>query len=598
MFRSLHMKLVLILILLIVSVMAVMGTFLINSVGNFYLQDFQAQIEGVFSVETLVSLNQAAQEGGERVGEVLSAFSSGLGIDNYRHYYIIDKDTNNIIVTAPPAPSASLTNTPNLIAAKASTSTTNTTIDLHMDNAVIDSFMDAALLIGRDDHQFIIYVKDDKVEIQELSMRFFTIVMQAMLFGLLVAVLLSFLLSKTITIPIENIKAQAQLVASGDFSHRLEIQSGDEIGNLTQTFNSMAEVLKNTLEEVQGERDKLNTLFLHMTDGVTAFTAEGKLIHMNPATERLMGVRFEEQMTFNQVFSGMLFPTAFDTGERGYIQCEISRMGRTLNVVFAPYGAVDGERGIIGVIHDVTEQRKLDDARREFVANVSHELRTPLTNIKSYTETLIDAAGELPGETEVRFLGVISSEADRMTRIVKDLLTLSKLDYGRMDLRFTKFSMQEMLEAVYTAMKLDAENNGHELELFINDYMPEMNGDRERLEQVIINIISNSIKYTPNGGHISLTASKRDKHHIMLRVQDDGMGIPKDDVPRLFERFYRVDKARSRQKGGTGLGLAIAKEMVEAHQGTIHLESELDNGTTVTIILPTNLPADIDKNET
>lgn len=585
MFRSLHMKLVLILILLIVSVMTVMGTFLINSVGNFYLADFNEQMGSVFTPEVLRTLEQAAEEsdGGAQMDRVMQAYKNSLGIGDHRHYYILNSD-GSLVVGSAAISGSDLTRTPNLIAAMAG--------ELGDDHAVIESYMDVAIPIGADDVRYIVYVHDDKQEIQEMSWRFFSIVMQAMIFGLLVAVLLSFLLSKTITTPIENIKEQAKLVAAGDFSHRLEVESGDEIGNLTQTFNYMADVLKNTIEEVQGERDKLSTLFLHMTDGVAAFTVDGRLIHMNPATERLMGVQFHESMTFNEVFTGIALPNTRDTGAQGYVQSEITRLGRALNVLIAPYGAAEGERGVLAVIHDITEQRKLDDARREFVANVSHELRTPLTNIKSYTETLIDAAGEIEPDTEVHFLGVISNEADRMTRIVKDLLTLSKLDYGRMDLHFARFSLQEMIESVYEAMKLDAANNGHELALDIRGRMPAMNGDRERLEQVAINIISNAIKYTPNGGHIVLHAEMRDDRRVMLRVTDDGMGIPKEDVPRLFERFYRVDKARSREKGGTGLGLAIAKEMVEAHQGTIHLESTVDVGTTVTIILPTDLPSD------
>ena len=329
-----------------------------------------------------------------------------------------------------------------------------------------------------------------------------------------------------------------------------------------------------------------------MTDGVTAFNAEGKLIHMNPTAENLLGATFQEDAHFNDVFEGIDAPTPIAAGEQGFVQMELERMGRTLSVLFAPYG--ENERGIIAVIHDITEQRKLDEARREFIANVSHELRTPLTNVKSYTETLIDAAGELPTDTEVKFLSVIAGETDRMTRIVKDLLTLSKLDCGKMDLHFHRFSMQHMVESVYNAMVLEAGNNGLELTLNIRGKMPDMNGDRERLEQVVINILSNAVKYTPSGGHIVLSAARRDEGHVMIRVKDDGMGIPKDDIPRLFERFYRVDKARSRAKGGSGLGLAIAKEMVEAHRGTIYLESQLDEGTTVTVVLPTNLPADQD----
>lgn len=591
MFRSLHMKLVIILILLIVSVMAIMGTFLVNSVGSYYLNDFETQIENVMTennYETYRSLEQAAQEtdAPERIMEILSAFVGRLGIDSYRTYAVLDG--NGTFLTGDNGALASeLTRTPNILTAVGG--------EVGAANTTIDSYMDYAIPLGKDDDgepKYIVYFFDDKRETRDLSWNFFGIVVKAMTFGLLVAVLLSFLLSKTITTPIENIRTRAQMVAAGDFSHRLDIQSNDEIGELTATFNHMADRLHDTLEEIQGERDKLGTIFLHMTDGVTAFNAEGKLIHMNPTAENLLGATFQEDAHFNDVFEGIDAPTPIAAGEQGFVQMELERMGRTLSVLFAPYG--ENERGIIAVIHDITEQRKLDEARREFIANVSHELRTPLTNVKSYTETLIDAAGELPTDTEVKFLSVIAGETDRMTRIVKDLLTLSKLDCGKMDLHFHRFSMQHMVESVYNAMVLEAGNNGLELTLNIQGKMPDMNGDRERLEQVVINILSNAVKYTPSGGHIVLSAARRDEGHVMIRVKDDGMGIPKDDIPRLFERFYRVDKARSRAKGGSGLGLAIAKEMVEAHRGTIYLESQLDEGTTVTVVLPTNLPADQD----
>lgn len=591
MFRSLHMKLVIILILLIVSVMAIMGTFLVNSVGSYYLNDFETQIENVMTennYETYRSLEQAAQEtdAPERIMEILSAFVGRLGIDSYRTYAVLDG--NGTFLTGDNGALASeLTRTPNILTAIGG--------EVGAANTTIDSYMDYAIPLGKDDDgepKYIVYFFDDKRETRDLSWNFFGIVVKAMTFGLLVAVLLSFLLSKTITTPIENIRTRAQMVAAGDFSHRLDIQSNDEIGELTATFNHMADRLHDTLEEIQGERDKLGTIFLHMTDGVTAFNAEGKLIHMNPTAENLLGATFQEDAHFNDVFEGIDAPTPIAAGEQGFVQMELERMGRTLSVLFAPYG--ENERGIIAVIHDITEQRKLDEARREFIANVSHELRTPLTNVKSYTETLIDAAGELPTDTEVKFLSVIAGETDRMTRIVKDLLTLSKLDCGKMDLHFHRFSMQHMVESVYNAMVLEAGNNGLELTLNIQGKMPDMNGDRERLEQVVINILSNAVKYTPSGGHIVLSAARRDEGHVMIRVKDDGMGIPKDDIPRLFERFYRVDKARSRAKGGSGLGLAIAKEMVEAHHGTIYLESQLDEGTTVTVVLPTNLPADQD----
>lgn len=580
MFRSLHMKLVLILVLLVVSVMAVVGTFLINSVSNFYLADFQQQIGQIFKNDkTMEDLQNAARRanGAQALYDTASYYMDSINIDNNRFFAVLDQD-GRYLIGSNETVGTSLGRTSNIVAAMAGR--------LGDSGSMADSQMDVAIPI--EGSPYILYIQDNKSAVRELSWSFFTIVMEAMLFGLLAAVLLSFLLSKTITTPIENITKSAQRVAAGDFGEKIPIQSGDEIGELTHTFNSMAGVLKNTLEEVQGERDKLNTLFLHMTDGVAAFTTDGRLIHMNPATESLLGITFREDLTFKEVFSGMSMPR--DKEERGYVQSEISRLGRTLTVLFAPYGAMEGDGGIMAVIHDITEQRKLDAARREFVANVSHELRTPLTNIKSYTETLADAAGDLPLPTQKKFLGVISNEADRMTRIVTDLLTLSKLDYGRMDLKFTRFRLQEMLESVQAAMVMNAESYGHKLSLEIRGVLPEMNGDRERLEQVVINIVSNAVKYTPHGGHIELYAVMRDNCHVLIRVRDNGIGIPKEDIQRIFERFYRVDKARSREKGGTGLGLAIAKEMVEAHKGTIYLDSTLDVGTTVTIVLPTDLP--------
>ena len=582
MFRSLHMKLVLILVLMIVSVMAVVGTFLINSVNTFYLDNFYEQMQSVFTGDTILSLEEAAAESGaDGLITIIDAHRSRLGIDDYRNYYILDNQGRFLDGSNP---NISVTRTSNIIAAMAGDAGTR--------SSVSDSMMDIAVPIDMDEDDgtdYIVYIADDKQEISDLSWRFFQIVMQAMMFGLLAAILLSFLLSKTITTPIERITEGAKSIAEGNFDQDLGVQSSDEIGELTRSFNYMARRLKSTVGEVQGERDKLNTLFLHMTDGVAAFTTEGKLIHMNPATENMLGVRMEDDLTFDEMFADLDMMGSDETAMRTFLTSEITRFGRVLSVTLAPYGALDGEGGVIAVIHDITEQRRLDDARREFVANVSHELRTPLTNIRSYTETLLDAAGDIPLDTEKQFLGVISSESERMARIVTDLLTLSKLDYGRMELRMTRFQLGDMLKNVANAMKLTAEDSGHELTVDTPDDLPQIVGDRERIEQVVVNILSNAVKYTPAGGHIRLSARAVPRNRVRITVEDDGVGIPAADVPRLFERFYRVDKARSRAAGGTGLGLAIAKEIVEQHEGKIALASEYGKGTTVTITLPTDL---------
>ena len=583
MFRSLHMKLVLILVLMVVSVMAVVGTFLINSVSTFYIDNFYEEMQSVFNqADVMQSLRSAAKSGTDDIRTVISSYEGQLGIDSYRTYYILDAQ-GRVLASSNAIREGSLTRTSNIVAAMAGGTGTR--------SSVADSVMDVAVPITGDDGgvKYIVYIADDKREVSDMSWRFFQIVMQAMMFGLLASILLSFLLSKTITTPIERITEGARSIAEGNFDQDLGVQSSDEIGELTRSFNYMAGQLKNTVGELQSERDKLSTMFLHMTDGVAAFTTTGRLIHMNPATENLLGVRAEDNVTFDEMFADLDMPNTDETAMRSFLTSEVTRHGRVLSITLAPYGALDGEGGVIAVIHDITEQRRLDDARREFVANVSHELRTPLTNIRSYTETLLDAAGDIPLDTEKQFLGVISSESERMARIVTDLLTLSKLDYGRMELRMTDFALADMLKNVANAMKMTAKDRNLELTVEAPDALPHIVGDRDRLEQVVVNILSNAVKYTAAGGHVCLAAAQIAENRVRITVEDDGIGIPAADVPRLFERFYRVDKARSREAGGTGLGLAIAKEIVEQHEGRIALASEYGHGTTVTITLPTDL---------
>ncbi|MEG1858148.1 MAG: ATP-binding protein, partial [Pseudoflavonifractor sp.] len=231
-----------------------------------------------------------------------------------------------------------------------------------------------------------------------------------------------------------------------------------------------------------------------------------------------------------------------------------------------------------------TEQRKTEEMRREFVANVSHELRTPLTNIRSYAETLVDNSGSLPGETEKNFLGVILNESDRMTHIVQDLLTLSRFDSGHSELRLAPFSFEGAIRDMANAVLMDAQRHGHTLRLELEADLPEIMGDRERVLQVMMNVASNAIKYTPDGGEIIVCAG-RNRDRVWMEVADNGIGIPPEDRSRIFERFYRVDKARSRESGGTGLGLPIAKEIVDRHEGTIALVSKRGPGVTIRLEL-------------
>jgi two-component system sensor histidine kinase VicK len=236
------------------------------------------------------------------------------------------------------------------------------------------------------------------------------------------------------------------------------------------------------------------------------------------------------------------------------------------------------------VLHDVTEQNRLEELRREFVSNVSHELRTPLTGIKSYAETLAEPE-DLSFDEIKRFSNVIVDEADRMARLVRDLLTLSSFDYAKADWRVSEFDISELLTRIYDMLRMEAKTYRHKLSLSLGKLPKTLSGDRDRIEQVLINVVTNAIRYTPDGGNISIEATA-DREAVAISVHDNGIGIPEEDIPFIFDRFYRVDKARSRSMGGTGLGLAIAKEIMDGHGGGLEIISAPDKGTTVTLTIP------------
>lgn len=577
MFRSLHMKLVLIMVLMIFSVMLVVGTLMVSRMTFFYLDEFRGQMEDVFTTQFLSELTQEASGEGapERMRSMLYAYSSNLGIDDYRQYSILSSD--GAYITGSDAGSqTSLEITPNIIRAIGGE------IGDRMFSA--ESYMDLAIPISGKEASYIIYIRDSNDELNEMKWMLVKLVIQVFLFGMIFAIFLSVLLSKTMTTPLENVTKGAVRLASGEFDNMIEVQGDDEIGKLTSTFNDMAQTLKETLADIESERNKLDTLFKHMTDGVAAFDKNSKILHMNPAAESMLGIKFSEDLTYNDVLGNIPESAKTRDDKTGTEIAEYDYGDRIFQVFIAPLSSTDQERGIMAVIHDVTQQQKLERARREFVANVSHELRTPLTSIKSYTETIM-ASEDLPPDLMKRFLEVINNESDRMARIVKDLLTLSRLDNGKFDLKPSSFASDKLLQGVHDAMFFEAKSRSHTLVLEMDDEMPMLYADRERIEQVVVNILSNSVKYTPNGGKIVLSGHVQE-NELVIAVQDNGVGIPEEDIPRLFERFYRVEKARSRDRGGTGLGLAIASEIVKYHNGTIEVESKVDVGTKITVRLP------------
>ena len=592
MFKSLQMRMVFVLILLIVSVMLVVGTFILNSTTNFYNEDFTKQMNKVFTKEYVDTLTkQSENEDAQNViNRILGAYSAQLEITGYRDYYILDGKTAGFLQGSNLEAGAELVHTPNIITALSG--------KVGQEVKASASYMDYAVPIMSSDGKdvkLIVYVKDTKEQLKDVTWMIFAIIVQALFFGLIIAVIMSFLLARTITTPVENLTKGAQLIASGDFDYKIVVNSSDEIGTLTNTFNKMASVLKDTLNQIDSQKNTLETLFLYLADGVIAFDTNGNLLQINEVCKSVLNINDTDDVTFDSVFGKEEISVktndilTLDKNKNLIKNVEIN--DKYIKLIFARFETQNQGGGIIVVIHDVTEQFKLDISRREFIANVSHELRTPLTSIKSYTETVVDSP-DLPRELIDKFLLVVINEADRMTRIVKDLLVISRLDNNKMDWKFTSFQFKTLLENMYDAMLMDAKKHEHNLKLSIDNDLGKMWGDKERLEQVIINIVSNAVKYTPDGGNIEILA-RRDNDLIRFSVKDNGIGIPKQDIPRLFERFYRVDKARSREKGGTGLGLAIAKEIIAAHGGKIEIESNINVGTVVKIVFPCNLKAPI-----
>ena len=578
MLRSVHMKLVMIMVLLILSLMTVVGTFLINSVMAFYLEEFYTQMSRVFDQNQALSRNletevASDEDGAQAILSIMEAYYGDLGLDSRsRTLYILDGETGDYLTGTDEEEGRGLEyDSPNLTRALVER-------EEGTEANIAADYMDVALPITRGDNQYVIYILDNKATVNSLISQIFGLILESLVFGLVISILLSFLLSKTMIIPIQRLTEGAMRVAEGDFSRRIEVTSRDEIGVLTDTFNDMARQLRDTLRQVENERNKLDTLFLHMTDGVVAFDRDGQVIHSNPAAEGMLGRPIGPDTTYKELF-GDQYSLEEAMAAPDHLEGEVRVGDQVLDLLLAPF---DRERqgGVLVVLHDVTEERKNQEMQREFVANVSHELRTPLTNIRSYAETLSDSAGDIPPAMEKKFLGVILNESDRMTHIVQDLLTLSRFDSGRDELKLSWFSFEGAVQDLYNAVYMEAQRHSHTMKLCVEPGLPQVRADRERIMQVMMNIVSNSIKYTPDGGQIQISAGQNGSR-VWMQVDDNGIGIPAADRPRIFERFYRVDKARSRQSGGTGLGLSIAKEIVDRHKGALELVDRNGPGLSV-----------------
>lgn len=438
-----------------------------------------------------------------------------------------------------------------------------------------------------------VYVRVDLSSINSFLSQSKLIFVQAMFIALIVTVFLGFVIARSITVPINNVTRTVQRMSQGDFSQTVEVKSDDEIGQLAEMFNLLREKLDFTLSEISNEKNKLETILTYMADGLVAIDLDGAIIHANPAAREMLGIEESEDLTgatyeslLGHLSEGMKLSTIKENCIDEGGQDTFDYGSTTYAVRYDRFKDDEGQDvGIIIIMQDITERQKLENMQKDFVANVSHELKTPLTTIKSYTETLLDGALD-DKDTAVKFLNIVDMEADRMNRLVKDLLQLSRLDYRQEKWNIKENNIIALINMAITKVEMTAKQKSQQLNKFydINDDIRVLI-DRDRFEQVMMNILSNAIKYTQPGGQIDVNAQVEESTVVVV-VHDNGIGMAENEIPRIFERFYRIDKARSRAMGGTGLGLAITKQIVEEHHGKIEAESKAGNGTTITITLP------------
>lgn len=408
---------------------------------------------------------------------------------------------------------------------------------------------------------------------------------------LIISVLVGIFVAKVIIAPIARLTKSAEKAARGgqyQIKYLGDAKTKTEVDELTKAFSMMHTELNENLKEVSRQKKQIEAILLHMNDGILAFNRNGEIIHKNRAADKLFGLTGDEK-TFNEIFDKIDADVNLEKiiylENWASTQEKIAVGEKTLNLFFAAFkDESDRPSGAVVVIQDITEHVKLDTMRTEFVADVSHELKTPITSILGYADTLLE--DECDQETSKKFLKRISTQANRMAELVSDLLILSRYDAGMIENRIEEFDLGELVKSTYDSLVFEIEKKEQKAECFVTADVPHVVADKAGMERVITNILTNAIKYTPEKGEIKIYVGFV-YNDAYIKVKDNGIGIPEEDLEKVFERFYRVDKARTRKMGGTGLGLSIAKEILEKNNSKIDLKSELGKGTEVVIRIPT-----------
>ncbi|MDP4162565.1 MAG: cell wall metabolism sensor histidine kinase WalK [Bacillota bacterium] len=592
-FRSIHLKFVIIYVLLILIAMQIIGVYFVRQLEETLRTNFQTSIKErvnllAYNVVQEMEKERTPQDPPleEDVKKILQDFTA-VDISEVR---VIDGKSLKILGTSDPNNQEMVGQRTTELRVKRSLVLEKEQSDILIDPQTGHRIWVLSTPI-KSNHKVIgaIYLVAKIETVFEQMKTINGIFATGTAIALSITAVLGILLAQTITKPIADMKKQALAMTKGNFSRKVKVYGNDEIGTLAMTFNNLTKKLQEAQATTEGERRKLSSVLSYMTDGVIATDRKGRVILINePAVEMLDVSRetvlsqpivsllgLNESHTFEdllEVQDSLILN--YSTKTKPYI------LRANLSVIQKETGFVNG---LITVLHDITEQEKIDNERREFVANVSHELRTPLTTMRSYLEALAEGAWR-DEEIAPNFLEVTQNETERMIRLVNDLLQLSKMDSHDYRLKKEWVDFVEFFDRIIDRFELTKEEsitfkrNLPDLTIFVEI-------DEDKITQVLYNIISNALKYSPEGGQITFSV-KEQQEKIMVSIKDQGMGIPKDNISKVFERFYRVDKARTRKLGGTGLGLAIAKEMVQAHGGRIWAKSEEGKGTEIAFTLP------------
>jgi len=418
------------------------------------------------------------------------------------------------------------------------------------------------------------------------------------LFSLILMIPVAYFLARSLADPISEMTRRAIQLVSTTFDKKVQISSRDELGSLSKAISEIGSQLGNKIEEISKEKDYLQTILKGMMEGVLVVDGRGRILMVNDALRRLLSLASDvsDKMPLEIIRNAELegaIRRAIHDGENIALELDLDKSGeKTIEVnvvsILPSKRKTDedseGVRGAIAVFHDITRLKQLEKIRQDFVANVSHELRTPLTTIKGYAETLLD--GALKEDQAFQFVQVIKRHTDRLTKIVEDLLMLSRIETKEFQLKLEVVSVRDFIDDVTDFVKDLAEKK--KISLSRNEIPSSLSvqADRSHLEQILINLLDNAIKYTPEGGRVTISAIEGDSKDIQFLIEDNGIGIPKEDLSRVFERFYRVDKGRSKEMGGTGLGLSIVKHLVQAHGGRVWVESQPGKGSVFYFTLP------------